>query len=756
MTRGCPARLTALGACLALLSAAPPVRAAPPEGAQARLYARVDGAVAAAAAYLQSRIGPDGRCADEYPADNPRYGGKTALCALALLEAGAKPDAPAVRLALRWLVRTKLEGVCAVALRAWACAAAGEQEYLAPLDSDVRWLILAANADGGYTYTSCRQKPAAMYDNANAHLAALGVAAAAARGVKVPRQYWKKLERYWKAQQQLDGGWGYRVPPGALQTREYGSMTAAGLGVMYVCFDQLHREEFARPGRAAPYKPIADALRWMNRHFAPAENPRKGVEWYHYWLFAVQRVGAASGFRYLGGRDWFAEALPYVIATQRTDGTWGYGDRVVPTAFCLMFLAGGRHGVLVNKLQYAGRWNARPRDVANLVRWVGDRFEARYNWQIVTLDGDPADWLDAPILYISGAGPAEIAPDEADRLRDFVHKGGLILSEAAGNNGDFTLDMEKLYRRMFPRYRLRRLPDDHPVYTIQHRLTAEAGLSGVSNGIRLLAVHAPRELSLALHLNDPSARPMPFELLANLYLFATARGQVRPRGERTWPKAEAFTPAATFGLARLKYAGNYDPEPLAFARLARLMGNRHRIQLHVSEPMAIAELDARLWPVASLIGTDALTMTDVEKAAIQRYVAGGGTLIVEAAGASKEFADSVRKEIFPLVGGGRDRPVAASVLCAAPEKIARIRYRPAYEAVLGDARHEPQIRGLLEGDRFAVLFSGQDLTAGVVGYPRYRLDGYSPRTAEALMINMICYGAQTPAPATREAEDSPR
>lgn len=755
MTRRCPARLTALGACLALLSAAPPARAAPRDGGQVNVYARVDGAVAAAAAYLQSRIGADGRCADEYPADNPRHGGKTALCALALLEAGAKPNAPAVRRALRWLARTKLEGVSAVAARACAYAAAGEDEYMAPLQSDVYWLILAANADGGYTYASCRQKPSATYDNANAHLAALGVAAGAARGVKIPREYWQRLERYWRAQQQLDGGWGYRVPPGALQTREYGSMTAAGLGAMYLCFEQLYRDEFARPGRAAPYKPIADALRWMNRHFAATANPRKGVEWYHYWLFAVQRVGAASGFRYLGGRDWFAEALPYVIATQQKDGRWGYGDGVVPTAFCLMFLAGGRHGVLVNKLQYAGKWNARPRDVANLVRWIGNRFEARYNWQIVTLDGDPADWLDAPILYLSGAGPAEFAPDEVDKLRNFVYKGGLILSEAAGNNGDFTLDMEKLYRRMFPRYRLSRLPADHPVYTVQHRLTAEAGLSAVSNGIRLLAVHAPRELSLALQLNDPSARPMPFELLANLYLFATARGEVRPRGERTWPKAEAFTPAATFGLARLKYVGNYDPEPLAFERLATLMGKRHRLHLAVSEPMAIADLDAGLWPVASLLGTDALTLTGAEKAAIQRYVAAGGTLIVEAAGASKEFAASVRKEIFPLVGGGRDRPVATTVLCAGPEKIAKVRYRPAYEAVLGDARHEPQIRGLLEGERFAVLFSEQDLTAGVVGYPRYKLDGYSLRTAEALMINMICYGAQTPAPATQEAQDGP-
>ena len=46
---------------------------------------RVDDAVASAVRYLAAQIGPDGRCKGEFDDQNKHYGGKTALCAYALL-----------------------------------------------------------------------------------------------------------------------------------------------------------------------------------------------------------------------------------------------------------------------------------------------------------------------------------------------------------------------------------------------------------------------------------------------------------------------------------------------------------------------------------------------------------------------------------------------------------------------------------------------------------------------------------------------
>ena len=81
-------------------------------------------------------------------------------------------------------------------------------------------------------------------------------------------------------------------------------------------------------------------------------------------------------------------------------------------------------------------WNQRPRDVANLARWIGKQSEQDLNWQIVNLAAKVEDFHDAPILYISGSTPLtfdgelKATPngaiwtyeDENVRLRKLLHR----------------------------------------------------------------------------------------------------------------------------------------------------------------------------------------------------------------------------------------------------------------------------------------------------------------------------------------------
>ena len=65
---------------------------------------------------------------------------------------------------------------------------------------------------------------------------------------------------------------------------------------------------------------------------------------------------------------------------------------------------------MMNKLIYSNApthqnepWDERPRDVANLARWMGKRsIEGFLNWQLVDLKYPVEEFHDAPILYISG------------------------------------------------------------------------------------------------------------------------------------------------------------------------------------------------------------------------------------------------------------------------------------------------------------------------------------------------------------------
>ena len=59
----------------------------------------------------------------------------------------------------------------------------------------------------------------------------------------------------------------------------------------------------------------------------------------------------------------------------------------------LLFLSHGSAPLVMNKLDYseAGKypedmhWNQRPRDVANIARWIGRETERELNWQTVNL-----------------------------------------------------------------------------------------------------------------------------------------------------------------------------------------------------------------------------------------------------------------------------------------------------------------------------------------------------------------------------------
>ena len=709
----------------------------------ARSASPLDAAIRRAEAFLLAQIGPDGEVRGEYERSNPRFGGKTALCLYALLTAGDDHARPAIRRGMEWLTRADLTGTYAVALRACALAAYRDRTVQPLLEKDVAWLIRAANSDGGYTYISCGNKPSAEYDNSNSQMAVMGVWAGAQRGVEVPAGYWQSVQKHWLAQQQTDGGWGYLIPPGRPAARSYGSMTAAGLATLYVCFDALRREEFLRCTEVAQYKPVTGALDWLGKNFTVAENPNKGLEWQLYWLYCLERVGLASGFKYIGGHNWFAEGAAELLALQRSDGGWGPLELAVEdTSFAVLFLARGRDPVLVNKLNYGGKWNTRPRDIANFTRFVSYAFERSVAWQVVAADAPLADLQDAPILYISGAGPIELSDEQIARLRLFVQQGGSILSEAACNSGTFTLDMQKLYRRMFPDYPPARLGDNHPLYRLYFSPRDMGGLTAVSNGVRLLAVHAPRELSLALQLGPGQAQRPWYELATNLYLHATDRSPLRPRGVSPWPASTRrpdAKPAATFRVVRLRHPGNWDPEPLAWKRLAVLARNQHNIEIQADEAIEIDQLDPARHRIAVMTGTRMFTLTPAQGRALKTFLAGGGWLLADAAGGSADFVSSFEAQVFPLFPDELVRPLASHVAYRGIEPIKGVNYRREFSMALGSQRHDIRLRGMLLKDRLAIVFSREDLTGALAGVPAHNVRGLTGESAQAIVLNLLHY-----------------
>lgn len=698
-----------------------------------------DAAMAKAVAFLSSIIDKDGVVEDEYPLDDSRYlyGGKTALVAYALLTAEVDYNKGPLSQAVKWLAQAKLNGTYAVAFRACAFSMMNKRPYRQIVGSDAKWLMDHIDRKGSYTYGEPVKTDPEKYDNCNSHVAVMGMWAASQAGVPVPLKYWQSVRNHWEDEQQGDGGWGYNIPRGGHTASTYGSMTAAGVATLFVCHDVLNRKDFVRCTLTKDPERISNGLAWLNKRFSVTENPGKRLNYYYYWLFALERVGLISGRKYIGEHDWYREGAKELIRTQNTNGSWGYGDRVADTAFALLFLARGRHPVMVNKLQYPGNWNARPRDMANLTAWMSHNFERPVRWQIVNADSPMADWHDAPIMYISGAGPIELTVPQIEKLRTFVMQGGMIVSEAAGNNADFTLDMQKIYKRMFPEFALTRLADGDPINTLYFKPEAGRGLSGISNGARLLAIHSPQEMSLALQLGPIDNYKPWFEQFANIYLYKTDLGKVqRPEG-LSWPVARKFKPKATIRVARLKYKGNCDPEPLAWQRFAAIVGNKYAISIEASEPVPAEELHPSKWPILYIAGTENVKFTRRELAFLKAYLATGGTIIAEAVGGSGEFAKAVEDQLFSLLPGAWAGSLASRVSLEGPAAAKRVYYRKPYADTLGATKDTPRLRCVIDDDKIKIVLITDDISGGMMGYPCYGLRGYTPESAIVVMTNLL-------------------
>jgi hypothetical protein len=765
-----------VAAGLALAVAAWPARAAGPAGADP---AAVEQAIARGRDYLFAHQ-QDGnwekvqvRNPKDYngpSVENQQWGGMTALATLALLASGTSNQDPHVKSAVEFLRKADLRGTYALGFRAqvWGLLPLEPWVKRAALDDEAllrRGLITNARAGpavGLYSYGI--PGAAGDADHSVSQFGVLGMWSLSQAGIEVPTSYWNVVDGAWRHQQTPAGGWAYRAAPRAGEPSESLSMTAAGVATLFIT------QEYTRMAARCAGNPddpaIAAGLKYLGDHLGdlPAEVDE-------YVLFAISRVGLASGYKYLGTTDWFRWGADRLCHEQNGAGAWtngypGFNDNNVPnTALALLFLSRGRAPVMVNKLRYdvsggpggdAGKavpagWNQRPRDVANLSRWIGRQIESTLNWQVVTLGESAEDLHDAPILYIAGGKAPRLSPEDAAQLRAYAEDGGLILGHADCASPEFAAGFRQLGEQMFPGRRFRTLEPTSPIYT-NETFPAAAWKTGAP-AVEALT-NGSREMMVLLPTGDPARqwqtqsfqairKDVAGQLMLDLFLYAVDKEGLRQRGDTYLVARDAAVPAARpVKVARLRYAGNWDPEPGGWRRLANVMHDAGAADLTIE---AVNGPIDKSYALASVTfgGADA-RLTESERSAIRDYVKGGGTLLVDCAGGRSAYrvaAEAELARIFP--DAPRDLPVlpADSPVYTAGKigPVKSVSYRRFERA--GNP-HAPQLRGYAIGDRMAVLYSPEDVSTGLVGEPVDGVAGYDPASATAVVEHAVLYAAR--------------
>ena len=711
-------------------------------GAPAFSDAAVKAAIDKGAKFLWSQQEEDG----SWPAQGGYITGPGAMAIYALLESGVNPQEAKMVKALDWLQKTPDKKVYCLGMRANAWEVANRttnDKYKGILKSDID-LVINSTSDGSYDYDA-GGSPKAGGDNSTTQFGVLAMWAGSLNDIGIRTGVWKKCMEHWVKTQSPEGGWNYRGP-GNKPT-----MTAAGIASMYVFVDNLYAQTFVKkPARAKDFPALMCIQKAVNRLNTTFANWGGGHG--NYYMYGIERVGLACGYKYFNGKDWYKDGATHLLASQKGDGAWG---PVYATAFSMLFLIRGQHPVLFNKLMYNGDWNNRPRDLASLTRWMSKTYEKTFNWQIVDLKMPIRDWHDAPILVITGSKAPTFTDGDVSKMRNFVLQGGTILSvtESTFGGSPFSDGMRKMYEQMLPDLKLKPLAAGHELYnrSVYYDLPEKAlKFETISNGVRPMVIHTDKDM-VARWQGGATGKDSISHFKAATNIARYVAGQLfnlRHRGVSHWPADSGAATSKTIRIARLKHSGNWNPEAMVDKALAIKMKNRAKIKLEVGDPIGIADLPSSGVKLALMTGTDAVTFSASERSAIKTFVEGGGTVLIDVAGGNgrlyggvKPFARSIRdalKEMFP---GRRNKPrqlaFSSPLYNVDGNSIKTVNFRQHTQLAISEKY--PQINAVMVGGRPGILFSELDLTAGIVGYPSLVVDGYTPDSAFKIVRNIILY-----------------
>ncbi|NLX57951.1 MAG: DUF4159 domain-containing protein [Phycisphaerae bacterium] len=640
------------------------------------------------------------------------------------------------------------------------------------LKKDADALIKGQTTDGGWGYRLVGGPKFA--DFSNVQICMLGLGEAVNAGLELPKEPFLKAQQLYIDQQMKDGGWHYGrqvnnawpwTTDQAMPT--YGSMTAAGVASLFITRDYLY------PGLGCPCrggrsnykenkvdKAIDRALAWLGERFTPDENP-KANNWPDYWLYSCERVGLASGIKYFGKYNWYAEGASRFLARQDANGAWGHvirdGNWNTPAsqAWAMLFLIKGRAPVLMNKVQFEGAWNLHPQDLKNLAVYVGNIKEQTFAWQIINLEAPVDEWHDSPILYLSPESTVPLTDEHKKKLRKFTDDGGTIFFEASCGNAAVRTWWKTVAAEIWPEFEFRNIEKDHAVWTADSQMTSSVpGLMEMTDGVRTFIFFALNDVSCAWNTIQIGKRMDAFQFGNNLYAYATDRAKIRSRlmgstqskNKAAQLKQLAVGPRQDLAVARLKHGGDWNVSAryrLVEKLVARVNGGCGT-SLTAAEPASPSDAALPQTALLYLTGRTGITLGDVEQQALKQRLAAGGFVLADAClgderfqRAFTAFAESMGWTVKRLPD---DHPIVTGSMGAATGHDLAKGVKFTFHALAkATSPLRLELYGLYAGDRLVGVYSPRDLMYGQANLRAFGNIGYDAPSAQMIVENALLY-----------------
>jgi len=586
-------------------------------------------------------------------------------------------------------------------------------------------------------------------------------------GIEFPSQCLVKARALYLSSQNADGGWHYQ------KGQSYGSMTAAGLASLFIITDVLEpasgcpcRNGQSGAREAETEKAIDRALGWFSKNFTTTNpnstgTPGNGKDLY--WMYCLERVGMAAGYKYFGNHNWYKEGAHYVLGKREGDH-WG---EISNTCFSLLFLYKGRASIIFNKLRFndangkAGEWNNHRRDIANLTSYIEKKKELPFQWQITDLQAPLDELHDAPILYISAESAPNFSDADKKKLRQFTDTGGTILFEASCGNAAVKKWFTDFAKEVWPEWPLKPLASEHGSFNDTTPLKQRPEIFGIDDGMRTFVFYAGDDISCTWQTKAVAAREYIFQWGMNLMTYASDHSPLRAKlSDHLPPSTNRFAqpvkagPKTTIKVARVKYAGNWEVNTNygGLRHLAEHIKSKAGITLDVNEPKAVpfntgggvAPTELGGYDVAYLAGSGAIGLKPEEKSALKSFVEKGGFLWIEDAGGSSLFDQALRPILTELGWTMKLLPNTAPLMTGNMESATGYNLAAGLEfryslRIARLSRPCAEYYGIYAGEKMIGVYSPLDVTFSSIGYDSYNCKGYKHEDAAAVATNLAIY-----------------
>lgn len=706
--------------------------------------------------------------------------GYQALASWALLSAGESYQNPPLYRRINYVLSSDVNLTFDRGMRATMLNALPHQRWSPWIHRDWVWFSNAITDMGNFGDGWSGTPASGPGDNANGQYGVLGLWCLQDSGANVKSEVWEKIDKYWRSAQEKSEGnaaAGFAVSsfapakagtapahaPGAnkFYTRVSGPMTAGGVATLCLTERYLRGNKMGDPRPDNMSLELRKSIRWLDENFDPEDRDEASDRYYYYWV--IQRIGNATGYRYLNGHDWYIDITSRVLKEQLPDGTF-QGDKgpLLSTSFALLYLSKCFDPMAVGKIRLRtegkdgkvgdfGSWNNRPHDIWNFTDFASDEYEVSTSWQIMELTQPVAQLMETPILYLATDQSFTLNDREISNLREYLQAGGILVTNSDDPASPAFKSIKNLAAKVFERDNIEfdKLDKDHPFYTVHQKLPVGLGMQVISNGIRPQMVHFTKDIGRGLQLNDMKQRES-FSALSNIYLYVTGMNPRRTRLESNYIPTTGKEPAArnSMKVARIKYKGRFDPEPLALKQMDVFLSKTCGLNLN-SEVVTTDKLSDH--KLAFLTTTGAGDLDDKEAMQIKAWIEAGGTLFIDAAGggpAAVEKSQAMFRKLVPNVISipmDRDGPVISGQGLRTSFDNRRVQYRWYALRQMGPIA-TPRLQSVELAGRTAIIYSTEDITCGMAGLDHWGIFGYKPQFARQIVANICMMVAGNPTP----------